>query len=105
MSILVTGAAGFIGFHVAKALLERGERVVGIDNLNEYYDVRLKEARLAELRALSGLCLRQARRRRPRRGVRAGRARTRICAASSISRRRPGCAIRSKTPTPISMPM
>ena len=54
MSILVTGAAGFIGFHVAKALLERGERVVGIDNLNEYYDVRLKEARLARLRAFPG---------------------------------------------------
>ena len=54
MSILVTGAAGFIGFHVAKALLERGERVVGIDNLNDYYDVRLKEARLAELRAFPG---------------------------------------------------
>jgi UDP-glucuronate 4-epimerase len=52
MSILLTGAAGFIGFHVAKALLERGELVVGIDNLNEYYDVRLKEARLAELRGL-----------------------------------------------------
>jgi UDP-glucuronate 4-epimerase len=50
MSILLTGAAGFIGFHVAKALLERGERVLGIDNLNEYYDVRLKEARLSELR-------------------------------------------------------
>jgi UDP-glucuronate 4-epimerase len=49
MSILVTGAAGFIGFHTAKALLERGDRVLGIDNLNEYYDVRLKEARLAEL--------------------------------------------------------
>ena len=54
MSILVTGAAGFIGFHVANALLERGERVVGIDNLNEYYDVRLKEARLARLRAFPG---------------------------------------------------
>ena len=54
MSILVTGAAGFIGFHVAKALLERGERVVGLDNLNEYYDVRLKEARLARLHAFPG---------------------------------------------------
>src|SRR3954447_741396 len=54
MSILVTGAAGFIGFHVAKALLDRGERVIGIDNLNEYYDVRLKEARLARLRAFPG---------------------------------------------------
>ncbi len=51
MSILVTGAAGFIGFHVAKALLERGDQVVGIDNLNDYYDVRLKQARLAELAA------------------------------------------------------
>ena len=50
MSILVTGAAGFIGFHVAKRLLERGEVVLGVDNLNEYYDVRLKEARLDELR-------------------------------------------------------
>ena len=54
MSILVTGAAGFIGFHVAKALLERGDQVVGIDNLNDYYDVRLKQARLAELAAFPG---------------------------------------------------
>lgn len=50
MSILVTGAAGFIGFHVAKNLLDRGERVIGVDNLNDYYDVSLKEARLAKLR-------------------------------------------------------
>jgi UDP-glucuronate 4-epimerase len=54
MTTLITGAAGFIGFHVAKALLERGDRVLGIDNLNDYYDVRLKEARLAELAARSG---------------------------------------------------
>ena len=54
MSILVTGVAGFIGFHVAKALLERGERVLGIDNLNAYYDVKLKKARLAQLRAFPG---------------------------------------------------
>jgi UDP-glucuronate 4-epimerase len=53
MSILVTGAAGFIGFHVAKALLERGDRVLGVDNLNEYYDIRLKQARLAELHRFS----------------------------------------------------
>ena len=46
-AVLVTGAAGFIGMHVAKALLARGERVIGIDNLNDYYDVRLKEDRLA----------------------------------------------------------
>jgi UDP-glucuronate 4-epimerase len=50
MSILVTGAAGFIGSHVARMFLDRGERVVGIDNLNDYYDVSLKEARLARLR-------------------------------------------------------
>jgi UDP-glucuronate 4-epimerase len=51
MSILVTGVAGFIGFHTARALLARGERVIGIDNVNDYYDIRLKEARLAELEA------------------------------------------------------
>ena len=48
--ILVTGAAGFIGFHLARRLLEAGCRVIGFDNLNSYYDVRLKEARLAQLR-------------------------------------------------------
>jgi UDP-glucuronate 4-epimerase len=48
--ILVTGAAGFIGYHVARRLLERGDDVIGIDNLNPYYDPRLKEARLLQLR-------------------------------------------------------
>ena len=47
--ILVTGAAGFIGFHVAKRLLESGQRVVGLDNLNDYYDPAVKEARVAVL--------------------------------------------------------
>ncbi len=50
MKILVTGAAGFIGFHTAQALLARGDEVVGIDNLNAYYDPVLKEARLGILR-------------------------------------------------------
>jgi UDP-glucuronate 4-epimerase len=54
MRLLVTGAAGFIGFHTARRLLERGDEVVGLDNLNEYYDVRLKLARLARLEALPG---------------------------------------------------
>jgi UDP-glucuronate 4-epimerase len=50
MSVLVTGAAGFIGFHVAAALLARGEQVIGLDNLNDYYEVALKHARLALIR-------------------------------------------------------
>jgi len=48
--ILVTGVAGFIGFHTAIRLLERGERVIGLDNINDYYDVRLKKTRLAKLK-------------------------------------------------------
>ncbi len=48
--VLVTGAAGFIGYHVTRRLLARGETVVGLDNLNAYYDVRLKRARLAQLK-------------------------------------------------------
>lgn len=54
MTILVTGAAGFIGFHVADRLLARGDRVIGLDNLNDYYDVGLKRDRLAMLQARSG---------------------------------------------------
>ena len=54
MKVLVTGAAGFIGFHTAKQLLERGDDVVGLDNMNEYYDVSLKDARLAILRRYPG---------------------------------------------------
>ncbi|MDH1262581.1 NAD-dependent epimerase [Pseudomonas sp. GD03944] len=49
MKVLVTGAAGFIGMHVAKRLLERGDEVFGVDNLNDYYDPQLKQARLKQL--------------------------------------------------------
>jgi UDP-glucuronate 4-epimerase len=54
VTILLTGAAGFIGYHVAEALLARGERVIGVDNLNDYYDVRLKRARLERLDGRAG---------------------------------------------------
>jgi len=50
MKVVVTGSAGFIGFHTASRLLARGDTVVGVDNVNDYYDPRLKEARLARLR-------------------------------------------------------
>jgi UDP-glucuronate 4-epimerase len=49
MRVLLTGAAGFIGFHVARALLARGDDVIGVDNVNDYYDVALKQARLDQL--------------------------------------------------------
>ena len=54
MTVLLTGVAGFIGYHVAEALLARGERVVGVDVLSDYYDVRLKQARLARLDGQAG---------------------------------------------------
>ena len=54
MAVLLTGAAGFIGYHTAEALLDRGERVVGVDIVNDYYDVALKEARLARLTGRDG---------------------------------------------------
>jgi UDP-glucuronate 4-epimerase len=54
LRVLVTGAAGFVGFHVARALIARGDAVTGFDNVNDYYDVGLKEARLAELARAGG---------------------------------------------------
>ena len=54
MRFLVTGAAGFIGYHTAKALLDRGDEVIGLDNLNSYYDVKLKQARLKRLEGRNG---------------------------------------------------
>lgn len=53
MKFLVTGAAGFIGFHVSKRLLNDGHQVVGIDNINDYYDVKLKKSRLEKLESPS----------------------------------------------------
>ncbi len=60
MSVLVTGCAGFIGYHVAEALLARGDSVIGLDSLNDYYDVRLKQARLGRLRAHGGFAFHRA---------------------------------------------
>ena len=60
MRILVTGAAGFIGFHLCQRLLARGDAVLGLDNLNSYYDVSLKQARLAQLQPLPGFRFTQA---------------------------------------------
>jgi len=54
MRILVTGAAGFIGARLSERLLARGDEVIGVDNLNDYYDPNLKQARLARLTPLSG---------------------------------------------------
>ncbi|MHA1565542.1 MAG: NAD-dependent epimerase/dehydratase family protein [Alphaproteobacteria bacterium] len=54
MTVLITGVAGFIGMHVAEVLLARGETILGIDNLNDYYDVNLKKARVARLEELRG---------------------------------------------------
>jgi UDP-glucuronate 4-epimerase len=54
MAVLVTGSAGFIGYHVSQALLARGEEVIGVDNLNDYYDPALKRARLAHLEGHAG---------------------------------------------------
>src|SRR5690606_24660506 len=58
-SVLVTGAAGFIGFHTTQALLDAGVRVIGVDSLNDYYPVALKQDRLASLRDRPGFTFHQ----------------------------------------------
>ena len=55
MKILVTGSAGFIGFHICQLLINENFSLIGIDNLNDYYDVNLKKARLKELEKLSNI--------------------------------------------------
>jgi UDP-glucuronate 4-epimerase len=57
--VLVTGAAGFIGYHLSRRLAERGDEVFGVDNLNDYYDVSLKEARLRQLEGCDGFTFRR----------------------------------------------
>jgi UDP-glucuronate 4-epimerase len=59
MALLVTGSAGFIGYHLAARMLKAGARVIGIDNLNDYYDVTLKRARLAQLERHAGFSFHQ----------------------------------------------
>ena len=51
MKVIVTGCSGFIGMHVSRLLLERGNTVIGVDNMNDYYEPTLKEARLAQLKS------------------------------------------------------
>ena len=53
MNILITGAAGFIGFHLCKKLISNGNNIIGIDNINNYYDTSLKESRLDQLYKVS----------------------------------------------------
>jgi UDP-glucuronate 4-epimerase len=59
MALLITGAAGFIGYHLAARMLDAGERVIGVDNVNDYYDVTLKRARLARLQRHDGFLFHQ----------------------------------------------
>ncbi len=99
---MVTGAAGFIGFHIARRLLAEGRDVVGLDNLNDYYDPALKQARLDILRADPRFDFVQA--------DLADRPGSRSCLQNTGLRRwsiwqpRPACAIRSTIPMPMSTP-
>ena len=59
MALLITGAAGFVGYHLAGRMLEAGQQVIGLDNVNDYYDVALKRARLAQLQRHNGFAFHQ----------------------------------------------
>ena len=102
-SILVTGAAGFIGFHVARRLLADGGAVVALDNLNSYYDPELKKARLAELAVYPNFRFEQ--RDVADRDAMADLFAPTASMPSSTSRRKPASAIRwsTRTPMPIAM--
>jgi UDP-glucuronate 4-epimerase len=93
MRILVTGAAGFIGSALSERLLARGDEVLGYDNLNDYYDPTLKEARLGPADAAGGLRLRARIAGRPA-GAGEGASPSSARSAWSTSPRRPACAIR-----------
>ena len=102
--ILVTGAAGFIGYHLAARLLSEGRRVMGVDNLNSYYDPRLKRARLTRLMAHPGFEFLAGGSGRPhgrRSGVRAAMRKENRAKWWSIWRRKRGCGTRSRTRTRI----
>ena len=103
MKILVTGAAGFIGFHTARALLERGDKVVGLDNLNEYYDVTLKRARLEILEQQPSFRFTQLD--LADRGAMADLFAAEQLSGSSISVRRPVFVTASNTRSPMSTAM
>ena len=103
-AVLVTGVAGFIGMHVARRLLARGERVIGIDNLNDYYSTRLKEDRLAELESEADGRFTMLRLDFADHGALEAALDNRDSTGSSISARRRACAIRSKIRMPMSSP-
>ena len=98
MRVLVTGAAGFIGYHVAERLLARGDEVIGLDNLNSYYDPTLKQARLARLQAHKGFLFERID--LADRGAMEALFRAARSGASFTSRRRRAYVTRSRTRTP-----
>ena len=103
-AVLVTGAAGFIGFHVARQLLSEGRDVVGLDNLNNYYDPALKQSRLSILREQPAIPFRASRSCRSSLDGVAVRE-TPISRSWSTSRPRRACVIRSTILTPMSTPI